>query len=182
MNEANSGALFSLSLSGDGINIEREIDREVALQVINVVLGVGGQRGSVAINPESPAAQLHAAVPLSLREYLDDVKAVRKPDQIVTIGHFICEHEHAGDFGRDDIRSRFASAREPLPANFSRDFAWTVKNGWVAEVHGKKDRYYVTSKGIQAVESHFSQETKKATPKPRNGTRRRQVNDQIRED
>ena len=66
------------------------------------------------------------------------------------------EIEGQADFSRDDIRSRFITAREPTPGNFPRDFAVALKNGWIAEVHGKKNRFYVTAKGAQAINNNFS--------------------------
>jgi hypothetical protein len=64
--------------------------------------------------------------------------------------------EGQADFSRDDIRSRFITAREPAPGNFGRDFGSALKNGWIAEVHGKKNRYYVTAKGAQTINNSFS--------------------------
>lgn len=145
---------FSLRLSGDGINIEQEIDQRTALQIVQVVMGGGAPAGAPVNAPAS--ARSPEAVTLSLREYLDQIGAKKKPDQITTIAQFVCEIEGQGDFSREDIRSRFIAAREPLPGNFGRDFAVAEKNGWVAEVHGKKNRYYVTAKGTQAIKNNFS--------------------------
>ncbi|WP_398484536.1 hypothetical protein [Tardiphaga sp.] len=148
--------MFSLRLSGDGINIEQQIEQRLALQVVQVVMG-GGVSGPAA----PPLGASHSAPPpnsvqLSLREHLDKIGASKKPEQIVTIAQYVCEVEGQGDFSRDDIKSRFITAREPPPGNFSRDFAVAQKNGWVAEVHGKKSRYYVTAKGNQAINANFS--------------------------
>jgi hypothetical protein len=145
---------FSLRLSGDGINIEQEIDQRTALQIVQVVMGGGGPATAPMIGPAS--ARSAEAVTLSLREYLDKIGASKKPDQITTIAQFVCEIEGQGDFSREDIRSRFITAREPPPGNFGRDFAAAERNGWIAEVHGKKSRYYVTAKGAQAINSNFS--------------------------
>jgi hypothetical protein len=147
--------LFSLRLTGDGINIEQQIDQRIALLVVQVVMGA-----APPVSAAVPGASVHAhqseEISLSLREYLDRSVASKKPHQITTIGHYISEYEGQGDFGRDDVRSRFSTAREPLPRNFSRDFGLALKNGWIAEVHGKKNRFYVTAKGVQAIESQFS--------------------------
>jgi hypothetical protein len=146
--------MFSLRLSGDGINIEQQIEQRMALQIVQVVMGGGGPA------PVLPGAATNAraaeGASLSLREYLDEIGAKKKSDQITTIAQFVCEIEGQGDFSREDIRSRFITAREPPPANFGRDFAVAEKNGWVAEVHGKKNRYYVTQKGAQAIKNNFS--------------------------
>jgi hypothetical protein len=154
---------FSLRLAGEGVSIEREIDQRAAFQVMQIVMGGGiaaDTNSSSAINFSSTVAKEDAPPrereALSLREYLDRIGASKKPEQIATIAHYICDYEMQADFSREDVRSRFLSAREPLPGNFGRDFAVAVKNGWVAEVHGKKNRFYVTAKGIQAIGNSFS--------------------------
>ena len=148
--------MFSLRLSGDGINIEQQVERRVALQVVQVVMG----GGVTAVAPQStgakPDARSSDGVSLSLREHLDKIRASKKPEQIVTIAHYVCEIEGQPDFSRDDIRARFITAREPPPANFGRDFVVAERKGWIAEVHGKKSRYYVTTKGAQAINNNFS--------------------------
>jgi hypothetical protein len=150
---------FSLRLVGEGINVERQIDHRAALHVLQVVM-TGGE--ALATSPLSTGvnsdARVASGVTLSLREYLDKIGASKKPDQITTIAQYIGHHEGQEDFERDDIRSRFLAAREPLPGNFARDFAAALKNGWIAEVHGKKNRFYVTAKGTQAISNGFANE------------------------
>lgn len=147
--------MFSLRLSGDGINIEQQIEQRVALQVVQVVMG-GGAAAAPQTADTKPDARSSDGVSLSLREHLDKIGASKKSEQITTIGHYVCEIEGQADFSRDDIRSRFITAREPPPGNFGRDFAVALKNGWIAEVHGKKNRYYVTAKGAQVINNNFS--------------------------
>ena len=144
---------FSLRLSGDGINIEQEIDQRTAAQIVQIAIGGGAPTNYPGPSLESARPVERAT--LSLREYLDEVGAKKKPDQITTIAQYVCEFEGQSDFGRDDIRSRFIAAREPAPGNFPRDFAIAERSGWIAEVHGKKGRYYVTTKGAQAIGSNF---------------------------
>jgi hypothetical protein len=146
--------MFSLRLSGDGINIEQQIEQRVALQIVQVVMS----GGAIATHSAStkPDARSSDGTSLSLREYLDKIGASKKPDQITTIAHYVSEYEGQDGFGRDDIRSRFLTAREPLPGNFGRDFAVALKNGWIAEMHGKKNRFYVTANGVQAINNNFS--------------------------
>lgn len=149
--------MFSLRLVGEGINVEKQIDQRAALQVLHVVMGGGTPTiTSPLTSGLKGEARSADGVTLSLREYLDKIGASKKPDQITTIAHYVSQHEGQGDFSRDDIRSRFLTAREPLPRNFGRDFAVALKNGWIAEVHGKKNRFYVTAKGTQAINDSFS--------------------------
>jgi len=151
-----SPKMFSLRLAGDGINIEQQVERRVALQVVQLVMG----GGTAAVATHTAGAKLDTqpsnGVSLSLREHLDKIGASKKPEQIATIAHYVCEIEGQADFSRDDIRSRFITAREPPPGNFGRDFVVALKSGWIAEVHGKKNRYYVTAKGAQAISNNFS--------------------------
>lgn len=173
MTDDYSETKFLLSLSGDGINLNREIDRDVALQVLNVVLGAGASAPSAGERPTTPLDHTGGPRAISLREYLDEVQPARKPDQIVTIANFICEYEGTEDVSRDEIKAKFSSAREPVPTNFARDFAWAVKNGWLHGVPGKKGRYYITTIGLQAIESRFSSKVKKATTSTKRSSRRR---------
>jgi hypothetical protein len=148
--------MFSLKLSGEGMNVEQQIDQRSALQVLQVVMG-GGLPAPVAVAANDAApAQAAPGVALSLREYLDKHNAKMKPDQIATIAQYVCDVEGQPDFGREDIKSRFITAREPLPSNFSRDFNIAIERGWIAPVLNKRDRLYVTAKGAQAINSNFS--------------------------
>lgn len=148
--------MFSLRLAGDGINIEQQIEQRVALQVVQVVMGGGVAAVASQTAGSKPDTRSSDGVSLSLREYLDKIGASKKPEQIATIAHYVCEIEGQADFSRDDIRSRFITAREPPPGNFGRDFVVALRNGWIAEVHGKKNRYYVTAKGALAINNNFS--------------------------
>lgn len=152
---------FNLRLTGIGINVEKEISRQAALRVMNIVFG-GADRGPTASEQDVPNEKDNGRTTLSLREYIDNVGAKKKPDLITAIAHYICEFESQEDFDRDDIRSRFSAAKEPLPGNFGRDFALAQKDGRIAEVHGKKNRFYVTARGIQAIEGGFQSTRKKS--------------------
>jgi len=65
------------------------------------------------------------------------------------------KHEGKETFVREDIKARFQSARERLPANFPRDFSVAIGKGLIAEDHTNGGYYYVTKKGVQAVERQF---------------------------
>ena len=100
-------------------------------------------------------------VQVSLREFLDEVHAKRKPDQIVTIGRYITQFEGQADFSRDEVKSRFSVALEPMPANFPRDFRVAERNGMIAKVHGKEGRFYITKTGLRAIKDKFAKEEAK---------------------
>lgn len=144
---------FRLSLSGEGINIDKRVDRETALAIVAAVLGRSAEPAES--RKKSSSLQSMAAPAVSLRKYLDEVAAPNKHDQIAAIGHYILTHEGKASFSRDDIKTHYAVAREPMPANFPRDFNNAIKGGLIQEVHGERGRFYVTVKGENAIEYKF---------------------------
>jgi hypothetical protein len=138
-----AGEVFKLKLDGPGIAVAKEVDRAAALNIIRVLLG----DEQASKSTESLVSGHADDVPLSLREFLDSVGARTKVGQIVAISAFLHDALKQKDVGRDEIRVKFAEAAEPMPANFPRDFAKTLKAGWLAPTHGNKDRFYVTQSG-----------------------------------
>ena len=62
--------MFSLRLSGEGINIEQEVDQHVALRIVQVVIG-GGVPAAFSLPSAGSHAELaisRGSVALSLRE------------------------------------------------------------------------------------------------------------------
>ena len=154
---------FKVRISGDGVDVERVIDGETLAAVMTILVTSDLTRQELisGIGDVTNITQT-TKVPLSLREYLDSVNAKKKADQIVAIGSFLLNYENRSNFSRDEVRSRFASAHEPIPTNFFRDFKTALKSGMIAQVHQKEGFFYVTNLGIQAVEDCFSK--KRTTP------------------
>lgn len=144
---------FTVSLTGAGIDIRREVSASKLALVMSIIMGNDPPQG--ATFRESNINGSAGPTRVSLREFLDDAKATTKPDQIVAIGHYIAVHDGKDTFSRDDIKARFQSARERLPSNFPRDFNTAIGKGMIAEDHAKSGQYYVTKTGAQAVERHF---------------------------
>lgn len=170
---------YQVRLSGLGVNVERNVSQTTARQILDLVLGGTGAVGGVAarrgasphvgiavsgIGPERPHT--------SLREFLHDCGARHNPDKILAIGEYIVEVEGAEDFGREEVKSRFRNAGEPLPKNLPRDFTSTVQYGWIAPDPKDPDRFYVTSKGKEALAQKFSDGTKKASSSRQSARRR----------
>jgi hypothetical protein len=164
---------YIISIKGNGITVERSVPAQVARQMINVIMGGAPPYESVS-RPESPVSGrgVDRVAPgvggrrTSLREFLDETQAKRNPDKITAIAEFLSEHDEVALFTKDDIKGRFRSAGEGAPRNFPRDFAWAVKNGWVAEDHKLPGSFYVTQKGRTAIENKFSTEIRKGTAQP----------------
>jgi hypothetical protein len=144
---------FTVSLTGSGIDVKREVSIDRLPLVMSVIMGNCLPDGMTlqALNSGGP----NGPAKLSLREFLDNAKATTKPDQIVAIGRYMAVHEGKDTFSRHDIKARFQSARERLPSNFPRDFSNAVSKGVIAEDHANAGQYYVTKTGVQAVERSF---------------------------
>lgn len=153
MSDNQSDETFTVCVTGAGVDIKREVGVDRLALVMSVVMGAEPPEG--AFFQGSSASDPSRLVKVSLREFLDEAKATTKPDQIVAIGQYISIHEGKDTFSRDDIKERFQSARERLPANFPRDFSTAISKAMIAEDHLKAGQYYVTKTGVQAVERRF---------------------------
>lgn len=83
----------------------------------------------------------------SAREALDLSGAKTNPEKIVALGQYVLQ-DGGETFKVEDVKAQFRRARETAPANFSRDLAVAVREGWLAQ--GDSDEYYVTNK-IQGI-------------------------------
>jgi hypothetical protein len=148
---------YRITLNGEGIDVTQQVDQATARLLLNILL-----EGHIA-RPSDPIEDISAAMKPrhSLREFLDDVEANRNPEKIVAIGEHLAISEGQADFSRDDIRGKFRAAGEAAPRNFSRDFSWSISNGWIAEDSQNKGRFYVTKTGKEAIQARFSPEIKK---------------------
>jgi hypothetical protein len=74
--------------------------------------------------------------------------------QRITVFAFYREHvEKKARFARGDLEPYFSSAKLAKPANYDRDFAGAVREGWVHEDGGES---YLTQAGEDAVKEGFA--------------------------
>jgi hypothetical protein len=151
--EKESQETFTVSLTGTGVDIKRQVGADKLALVLRVIMGNAASEEVAPSVPHVDGPTRPAKV--SLREFLEEVMAKTKPDQIVAIAHYMAVYEGIDTFSRDDIRARFQSAREKLPSNFPRDFSTAIEKGVIAEDHAKAGQYYVTKTGEHAVERRF---------------------------
>lgn len=165
---------YELSLTGPGMTIKRTVGQDVALGVITLLMEgapAAATTRSVPLSPGRAPVGLtvsRTASPEShtVGEFLGEVEAKRNPDRIVAFGAYLEDAMGKRPFTRDDIRSQFSRAGEPMPANFGRDFGWAMANKWIAAAHGSKDEFFVTNTGRKALEAKFSDEFIKKTRRP----------------
>ena len=148
---------FALSLKGDGISIEKDVDKQTALAIVAAAMGGAGI--PVTSPPVEASSTLKFNSAKSLREFLTEIAPNTNNERITTIGMYLHEYRSKETFSKDDIESGFRSAREPVPSNLHRDLGRAVENGWIADA-GEKGRYHITNTGVKAVENCFGRQRK----------------------
>jgi hypothetical protein len=162
---------FSVKLTGDGIQLERNIDQATALEILAVVMGRSA--GSRTQERGESASATRRSTARSIREYLDEIEAVRNPDKILGIANFLISEHGYKRVTSADIKNAFPSAGETVPANFPRDLRWAVTNGWLGEDPTQRGAYYVTETGRAAIEERFSADVRRGTGQARRRRTRR---------
>jgi len=150
---------YAFTLKGEGIDFSGDVTQVVARSLLDVIL----RSGSTDQSDKSIGGGATSTNDLprkSLREFLNDHRATRIPEKIVSIGEYLTANG-AADFSKDEVLTQFRTAREAMPGNFRRDFSWAIATGWIAEDMANHNRFYVTQSGKQAVDSNFSNETTK---------------------
>ncbi|HYH74863.1 MAG TPA: hypothetical protein VD735_02780 [Candidatus Saccharimonadales bacterium] len=99
---------------------------------------------------------------LTPREALESSGAKTNPEKITAFASTMLDDNHEGTFSLEDIRSLFQRARETTPKNLSRDFEKVIQVGWVDESEDN-GKYYLTTKGLDALEAGFKAQGSKKT-------------------
>ena len=174
MSEGNN--TFKLSLEGNGISVNKEIDEDRARRILNILMGAASMvvpssesrrsafesRGHQEQPPSQNAAV--GARATSMREYLDEVEARKNPDKILALASYLSGTAGNEDFSADEIKACFPKAAEKIPANYGRDFRWVISNGWIAESPQDQGRFYITKTGKKAISEKFPKELSKPQP------------------
>jgi hypothetical protein len=112
--------------------------------------------------------------PISLVELIQDKRPGTNAQRITLFAYYREKYENLPRFERDDLKPYFAKARQAPAANYDRDFVEAVKRGWIHEDGAES---YLTSKGVEAIESGFEGERKytksrKVSPSPKRSSKR----------
>lgn len=117
--------------------------------------------------PESGLA-MTAARPTSIIELLQAKQPGSNAQRIALFAYYREKYENLPRFSREDLKPYFSKAKEPPASNFDRDFVEAVRKGWI---HEESSDSYLTTKGVEAVESGFEGELKR-TRKDRKSAKR----------
>lgn len=103
--------------------------------------------------------------PVSPIEVMQEKNPKTSTQRIALFAYYREKYEGIARFGRDDLEAYFARAKLAPPANYDRDFVNAVREGWIHEDGAES---YLTSRGIEVVESGFAVERAPSKP-PRKG-------------
>jgi len=123
-----------------------------------------GASPTIARTQEAPARSASAR-PLSIRELMQEKSPGTNVEKITLFAYYREKYEGISRFSRRNLEEYFVKARETPPKNFDRDFNKTVLRGWI---HEDGEDSYLTSKGLEAVESGFPNERAQADTNRRN--------------
>jgi hypothetical protein len=130
--------------------------------------------------PRSPSSvrPINVDRPKSLVELIQDKRPGTNVEKIALFAYYRERVEGLPRFARGDLKQYFAVAKEKPAANYDRDFANAVKAGWI---HEDGSDSYLTSRGLEAVESGFPggsvpearKPSKRTAKRAKNGSRRK---------
>jgi hypothetical protein len=148
------------------------VERKRVLSSAFALLGVEG--APVVSSPLGPVTaatgqSVSPSRPIGLVELINEKRPGTNPQRIAVFAYYREKMEGLPRFGRDDLRTYFAKARLPPAGNYDRDFAKAVITGWIHEDGAES---YLTTKGIEAVETGFEGERKYSTERKKRTLKR----------
>ena len=88
-------------------------------------------------------------------ELIQEKKPKTNAERITLFAYYREMYEKLPRFSRSDLETYFGKAKEKPSGNYGRDFVEAIKKGWL---HEDGSDSYITSKGVEAVESGFPEE------------------------
>lgn len=111
----------------------------------------------------TPSVSSGGSRPTSIIELLQEKNPSSNWERIAVFAYYRERYEGQARFAREDLEKYFASARLTPAGNFGRDFTAAVTRGWIHEDGADS---YLTSKGLEAVESGFEKQGSARPRKP----------------
>lgn len=142
----------------------KDLDATGRKKVLSSVFALLELEGVPALHPAARhpiTEERHPATatsrPISLVELINDKQPGTNAQRIAIFAYYREKSEGLSRFGRDDLKPYFAKAKQPAAGNYDRDFVEAVRKGWI---HEDGTDSYLTTKGIEAIESSFEGERK----------------------
>jgi len=136
-------------------------DADTRQRVVSSALSLFGITvGRVAATQHAPPASRETASEFrppprmkSPVELIKEKNPATSAQRIALFAYYREKFEGLTRFARGDLKAYFAKAKEPSPSNFDRDFAESVRQGWI---HEDGSDSYLTSRGLEVVEAGFA--------------------------
>ena len=132
---------------------------EALLEIPPKVASAPPKGSHVSAPPVSGVSPVPAR-PVAIRELINEKKPKTHSQFITLFAYYREKYQNQPNFSRDTLEQYYSLSRENSPANYDRDFVNAVKEGWI---HEDGENSYLTSKGIEAVESGFSERSSTAS-------------------
>ena len=139
-------------------------DQKKVLISLNGLLAIEGASKPATERTDTRAEVSSSSRPISLIELAQDKIPQTSAQRIALFAYYREKAEGASRFSRSDLKPYFAKAKFPPASNFDRDFVEAIRKGWI---HEDGSDSYLTTKGIEAVESGFQTSAKQSSTSPR---------------
>lgn len=146
---------IKITISGDGLHFEGDTTLFKASQVIAFL---GTENDIVTQQPYQSSftnAVLDKPKLSSPREALIASKAKTNAQKIAVIGKYLMDRDSVDSFSAKEVRETLKKSGEPLPANFSRDIADSVKFGYIYHAGKNRDQYAITEVANEKITAGF---------------------------
>jgi hypothetical protein len=130
------------------------VERQRVLSSVYALLEIDGGAVSPKLAGGGKPQPAAPARPVAIRELIQEKKPRTNPQFITLFAYYREKHQNLPTFARTALAEYYTTSYETPPKNFDRDFVEAVKRGWI---HEDGENSYITSKGIEVVESSFSE-------------------------
>lgn len=141
----------------------KDMDAAGRRKVLSSAFALLGVEGPPILSP-SPQQSLNLQLPMpmsgrpvSLGELINEKKPGTNAQRIAIFAYYREKSEGISRFNRADLQPYFAKAKITPASNYDRDFIEAVRKGWI---HEDESESYLTTKGIETIETAFEGEGK----------------------
>lgn len=120
----------------------------------------------------APTTATSSGRPIGLGELINEKKPGTNAQRIAIFAYYRERVEGISRFGRYDLKPYFAKAKLPSAGNYDRDFTDAARKGWI---HEDGVESYLTTKGIEAIETGFEGERKYSTGRKNSKARKKRT-------
>lgn len=156
----------NIELEGEGLKYTSEVSIFQAGQIIAFL-----NNGEAFTGQSSQGSNMVVSLPgtaltgtSTLREILDQSGAKDNPQRITAAGSYIMQREAHDAFTVPELKAVFKKSGETLPQNIGRDLKKAINFGYLDEVVGDKNSYYITDAGLRYLSDGFPASSEKRTP------------------